>query len=292
MKLASDIDVKKAALKALIRSGKIAVLQPGEFLNTKNDADASQPALRKVTESVLQQIMGEMVRSDLEYHDATSHLEATRVVRERNLNKLSDELETRVAAEFEKGPRATALMHQIDEAANLGESNDAAPAAGSRRAQEHEKLVKELEAHRVATSPKIRRRLAAGDQGPLSDSKIRELEVAVEKAGRKREAFAHQLKTIQVEAVETNDDTFEAKYLNHQIESLMVLEDQVKKNLEQLKFEASQDRYRVECIDPASAPKEATNNKGLKYLAGAQLGVFLFLLGLFFIQELTASPRD
>ena len=106
MKLASDIDVKKAALKALIRSGKIAVLQPGEFLNTKNDADASQPALRKVTESVLQQIMGEMVRSDLEYHDATSHLEATRVVRERNLNKLSDELGTGVAAEFEKGPRA------------------------------------------------------------------------------------------------------------------------------------------------------------------------------------------
>ena len=123
-------------------------------------------------------------------------------------------------------------------------------------AREHEKLVKELEAHRVATSPKIRRRLAAGDQGPLSDSKIRELEVAVEKAGRKREAFAHQLKTIQVEAVETNDDTFEGEYLNHQIESLMVLEDQVKKNLEQLKFEASQDRYRVECIDPASARPE------------------------------------
>ena len=72
----------------------------------------------------------------------------------------------------------------------------------------------------------------------------------------------------------------------------MVLEDQVKKNLEQLKFEANQDRYRVECIDPASAPKSADNNKRLKYIASAPLGVFLLLLGLFFVQELKARPRD
>ena len=56
-KLAHDIDEKKVVLKALVQSGKIAVLKPGEFLNTKNDRDASQPALRKVTENLLQQMI-------------------------------------------------------------------------------------------------------------------------------------------------------------------------------------------------------------------------------------------
>ena len=147
-KLEHDIDEKKALLKSLIKSGKIAVHRPGEFLNTKNDSDASQPALRRVTEDMLQQIMGEMVRGDLDYHDATSHLEAIRFVRERNLDKLSDELETRVAVEFEKDPRAAALMHQIDEAANLGESNDPAPRlavlAGARNTRSSSKNSKPI----------------------------------------------------------------------------------------------------------------------------------------------------
>ena len=46
--------------------------------------------------------------------------------------------------------------------------------------------------------PGIRKRLADGDPGMLSDAKIRELEVAVETARRKRTAYAKQLEKIKV----------------------------------------------------------------------------------------------
>ena len=78
---------------------------------------------------------------------------------------------------------------------------------------------------------------------------------------------------MQVEQKATNDDTFEAAYLDHQVASLLNWEEQVKKNLEQLNFEASRDKYRVILIDAATASKTPSNNKRLKYMAAAPVGV-------------------
>ena len=94
---------------------------------------------------------------------------------------------------------------------------------------------------------------------------------------------------MQVEQKVTNDDTFEATYLNHQIQSLLNWEELVKKNLEQLKFEASQDKYRVVLVDSAAAPKTPSNNKRLKYMAAAPVGVMFMMLGLFLLLEIKAE---
>ena len=155
--------------------------------------------------------------------------------------------------------------------------------------EKRDRLMKELESLRVESSPKIRKRLADADRGSLSESKIRELEVAVEKARRKKEAFAQQFTKIKVEGLATADDTFETTYFYHQIESRRQLEDQLKKNLAQLKFEANQDRYRVALIDPAAAPKAPSSNLRLKYMAAAPMVVFCLLLGLFLVKELAAG---
>jgi capsular polysaccharide biosynthesis protein len=134
-----------------------------------------------------------------------------------------------------------------------------------------------------------RKRSADGDQGNLSDAKIRELEFAVETATRTRAAFAKQLEQMQVVEKPRKDDTFEAVYLNYQLNSLLNREDQVKKHLEQLAFEAARDHYRVKFLDKASAPQTPSNDKRLKYMAVAPVYVFFLLLGLFLVQEIMAG---
>ena len=75
---------------------------------------------------------------------------------------------------------------------------------------------------------------------------------------KEEEGFAQQLDKVRVEGFSVNNDSaFDATYLNRQIATLMSWEDQVRKNLEQLRFEANQDRYRVVLVDPASELKVA-----------------------------------
>ena len=101
--------------------------------------------------------------------------------------------------------------------------------------------------------------------------------------------MAELFKVMEVEQKVTNDDTFEASFLSHQIQSLQSWEEMVKRNLEQLKFEASQDKYRVVLVDSAAASKSPSNNKRLKYMAAAPVGVMFMMLGLFLLLEIKAE---
>ena len=123
----------------------------------------------------------------------------------------------------------------------------------------------------------------------LSEARIRELEVAVEAARRKKDALAQQFEKIRVEQKVTHDDKFEAGFLSHQIETLQSWEERVKRNLEQLKFEASQDKYRVVLVDSAAASRSPTNNRRLQYMAAAPVIVFFLLLGMFLTKEIRAG---
>ena len=106
---------------------------------------------------------------------------------------------------------------------------------------------------------------------------------------KKKEKQTALFKEMQVDQKESNDDTFEATYLNHEIASRMNWQEQAKKNLEQLKFEASQDKFRVTLHDAASVPLTPSNNKRLKYMAVAPVGVMFMMLGLFLLLEIKAE---
>ena len=89
---------------------------------------------------------------------------------------------------------------------------------------------------------------------------------------------------------QVNDDTFEAAFLDAEVKSLMKKEEQIEANIEQLKFEASQDN--VPCGRQSTLPrfpKQPTNNKRLKYMAAAPVGVLFMMLGLFFLLEIKAE---
>ena len=87
--------------------------------------------------------------------------------------------------------------------------------------------------------PEILERLATADAPSLAA--IQELEQKVETLKKKKARLTDVFRVMKVEQKETNDDAFETTFLSHQVQSLQTWEDQLKKNLEQLKFEASRE---------------------------------------------------
>ena len=237
--------------------------------------------------------MTELLSCDVELLDAQSNLEATKAIRAKHLKQSNEELDTQVAEEFKKDPKVIALMDEIAVNRKLAESNDqpAGPAVLAAR-EKLATLSKEREALQAKEFAGIRQRLADRDQGGLSGAKILELEVAGEKARRKKQALSKQFQETQVEHKATDDDAFQATVLSKQVESLLGWEEMVKRNLEQLKFEASQDKYRVVLVDSAAAAPTPTHNNRLRYMAAAPVVVLILLLGLFFAQEINAGRRS
>ena len=190
-----------------------------------------------------------------------------------------------MADEFQKEPRTLVLLDQMAVAGRQGESKDQPLPPEVLAAREKlGKLKGEYKELLHKRTSEIRKRLAAEDQGPLSEARIRELEVAVEKARRTKEALAQQIGKTEIQWAR-DTDRVETEYLNREIENVMNLQDQVVKNLEQLKFESKQDNYRVVLVDPASVPKTPSNNKRLEYMAGVPIVAFLAVLGLFVVRE-------
>jgi capsular polysaccharide biosynthesis protein len=148
-----------------------------------------------------------------------------------------------------------------------------------------------LEAVKAIRQRNEDKRLTNGDTGPLSEARIRDLEVAVEKARTKKESFARQFGKIQVIDVETDDDIAESKHLNSQLESLMQWEGQVRNNLEQLKYEAAHERYRVRLIDEASASRSPVSDRALESMAVAPMAVLFLLIGSFLAYEIRAGRK-
>jgi capsular exopolysaccharide synthesis family protein len=127
------------------------------------------------------------------------------------------------------------------------------------------------------------------NSGDSSSQSVDELKVKIAQLNKKKESQTKLFKAMDFQQKETNADTFEATYLEYQINKLHGREDWVEKNLEQLKFDDSRDTYRVGQVDVASIPKTPSNNKRLKYVAAAPLGVLFVMLGFFLLLEVKAE---
>jgi capsular polysaccharide biosynthesis protein len=289
-KLTDQIEAKKSELRKLHQEEKVAAFVPQEILGAKIQADPTQPFLSNVPEGQYAKFLDRLAQCDFDCLEAQSRLEAARSVRARNQNKIDEELETLGAAHFKKDPRVVVLINQIGDCKKRAESKEQAPPSAVLVTRETlEKLSKEYKALWASEFPAIRLRLSDADLGMLSNAKIRELEVAVETASRTRTAYAKQLEKMQVVEKPGSNDTFKANYLTYQLNSLLSREDQVIKHVEQLKFEASREHYRVTLLDPASAPRSPANVRRLKYMAAAPVYVFISLLVLFLVQEIMAG---
>jgi polysaccharide biosynthesis transport protein len=301
VKLATEIQNKRTTLKGLYKNGNVTVLkQPGDRLN-KSDADATQPMFKTVTEDHAQRMMAEMVGTELELIKAQSMLDVKRDAEkarqeegQQSAQPADDQQLALVKEEFNKDSDVVALRQEIDETRehlerlkrNVRQAHDPARVAAQ---NQFDKLQEEYNDLWESKYPEILDKLTGGMGDTQSLASIKELEQKVDALKKQKEKQVEYFKVVQVEQKATNDDTFEATFLDRQVESLLNWQDQVKKNLEQLMFEASQDKYRVFLVDSASVPKIPSNNKRLKYMAAAPVGIMFMMLGLFLLLEIKAE---
>jgi polysaccharide biosynthesis transport protein len=303
LKIGTEIDLKKSMLKDLYKKGNVSILKPEERLNANsNDGNGVQPTFKIYSEDHVQKMMAQIDDTELESIETMSMLEVKRnayKARQQAIQEPAQSVDAqqrvRVEEEFKRDPEVVSFMQEFEETRehleHLKESvrqpHDPARVAAQKHFDELQREYKDLWTSKY---PIILRGLTAS---PVDDTHslaaIEELEQKVDTLKKKKAGLAELFKVVQVEQKVTNDDTFEASFLSHQIQSLQSREDMVGRNLEQLKFEASQDKYRVFLHDPAAASKSPSNNKRLKYIAAAPVGVLVAMLGLFLVLEITAE---
>jgi polysaccharide biosynthesis transport protein len=303
-KIETDILTKRTALKDLYKKGNVAILkQPADRLNANNDdGNGVQPTFTTTSEDHVQNMMAQIDATELELIEAMSMLEVKSNAYKAKQQQIQEPTQSTdrqqqalVEEEFKKDPDVLEFMREYDETRehlehlkrSVRQPHDAARLAAQ---NQFDKLQREYNDLWASKYTAILERLTAG---PIGNTQvlvaIEELEQKVDTLKKKKAGLAERFKVIQVEQKVTNDDTFEAAFLSHQIQSLQGWEETVKRNLEQLKFEAGQDKYRVVLVDSAAASKSPSNNKRLKYMAAAPVGVLFAMLGLFLFLEIKAE---
>src|SRR5262249_11653786 len=127
--------------------------------------------------------------------------------------------------------------------------------------------------------------LDAMEAANLPSKEVHAQRIQIEALKNKREG---QLKYLQLQKVEKidNRDVLEARYLRQEITALLSAQETIKQNLRQLEFEKNREAYRVHLVDPAIAPKSATDNKQYKYMAAVPVVVFGALLAVFMVMTI------
>ena len=93
---------------------------------------------------------------------------------------------------------------------------------------------------------------------------------------------------VKVESRPPNTEMSQAA-LTQDLVYLTKLREAVKQRLSQLEFDIGQESYRVTLQDKAQVPQIASNNKRIKYMAAAPVGVLFLILGLFLVREFRAT---
>jgi polysaccharide biosynthesis transport protein len=302
VKLKDQINDKTAALKKLVTEGRVAAPRPADRLSANHDGNTDQPTFNKVSENHIQNMMAEMVRTDLEIIEAQSVLdvaeEAYRTRQEESQQQPVRQIDTQKLATirevFKKDAEVLALTQEIAVTRehldrlkrNVRQPHDPARVAAQTQL---DKLKQDYDELWESKYPEILGRLrnpVGETQSPASIEELKQKIVSMKKAkDRQTELF----KKLEVDQKSTNSDTFDATYLNYHLQSLLSREDMVKKNLEQLVFEDSREHFRVIVMDHAAAPKSPSNDKRLKYMAAAPVGVMFMMLGLFLLLEIKAE---
>ena len=301
LKIASEIDQKRSKLKDLYKKGNVSVVKP-ELSANNDDTNALQPSFKTASEDHLHKVIAQLDETDLELIETMSTLEVKRDAHkliqqatEQPLQQTDAQKLALVREEFTRDPEVVALKQEFEETRehldhlkyNVRQSHDPALVAATKQ---FNKLQQEYNDLWNSKYQEILGRLSMGPVGSTQSLiAIQELEQKVETLKKKKAKLSELFKVIQVEQKATNDDTFEAAFLSHQVQSLQNWEEIVKGNLERLRFEASQDKYRVVLVDSATASRTPSNNKRLKYMAVAPVGVLFAMLGLFLFLEIKAE---
>jgi succinoglycan biosynthesis transport protein ExoP len=307
-KLGAEITQKQSKLKELFGSGHVELDKPLATLNTKaaeKGADPAQPSFSSVTEELYAQAAGSLLETDMELLGAQAELGAAQLAKDQSLKTereqeaepADDEKEKDpVVAEFRKDPDAAAVAAQIkDTQDQLDRIKSVAVRSSDPARTAAEKQLKKLKDEWAelwnVKRDEIKARLAA--EAPMGstawDEKVKELEVTVEKLKRKRQNQVSLIDKLKLNYRQKNSDTLNSTLLTQELASLEKMHESIVQKKKQLEFESNQEVYRVSLVDHARVPKTPSNNKQLKFLVAAPIGILFLALGLFLMLEIKAE---
>jgi polysaccharide biosynthesis transport protein len=309
-KLEKKIQDVESRLLELVDKGKVSVNKhltsnvPGK----EADAAAATAPETSVTEAEYARAAGELFDMNIKLIDAETALDSAKASLDRSLEVAdaqgderkqmeSEQLEARIREEFSRDPAVLPLIEQINETKETLENakrmarqgSDPAVAAANRQAR---KLDAQWAALWERKHNEIAERLQTGgdDQRPEALTvKIKELEAAVDQLKQKKVRLAEMVSKLEIQNTTQNSEQLKASILNQELAYHKRLQEVVKLKLAQLDFDIGQEAYRIEVRDKAEVPKIASNNKRMKYMAVAPVGVLFALLGLFLLVEVKAE---
>jgi polysaccharide biosynthesis transport protein len=283
-------------LKELVHNGRVGVPAAKEVLN--RNEDPSQPTFRNLGEDQYQRTIGELMNTESELIETESNLAVMSQAFEASKQEIAEQGQPNeeefalIEAEFKKDPEVVGLIGEITETReHLDHTKNTAR-------QSHDPAVVALHKHVGSLMDKyenlwktkydeIRLRLK-GVSGPSSLT-ISDLRLKVAALKYKKEKQTKNFEQLEFKNREANTDTFESAMLNHTLSSLQIRQDNVTNHLSQLAFESNQESFRINLVDPASFPKTPSNNKRLKLIAAAPVGVLFMVFGLFLLVEVKAE---
>ena len=308
VKLTGDILGKKTELKALVGTGHVDVSKSVLAVDsTKDNADDSgqHTMLASVTEEQYTQTTNELLHTEMALLEDQAKLEAAQsqlekikvAAAEDQTPEAAKQLAARVEEEFMMDPEVVALAEEITNAneelekvkTTVRQANDPARYAAARQLK---KLKEQWATAWEQKKEKIEKRLQAEDASmhpEIWKDKIAEIQLNIETLKRKKTSLAERLHNLTVEKTIKNNDALSATMVNQELTSLLRMQEIITQKLEQLNFETKQDVYRITLHDRAAVPQTASNNKRLKYMAAAPVGILFLMVGLFLVLEIKAE---
>ncbi|WP_337176270.1 P-loop NTPase [Paludisphaera sp.] len=274
------------------------------------EAAAAAAPGRDISQEHLRSIKGQLLDVQVQLITARSRLESrTRDYEEGSPVEPTDAGATlpddvvmaRVEAAFRSDPAIDALYAQKGDL----ERRLAQIQKGSRRLNDparvahegHLQEVKdEIDSNWRARYHALRREvLAAGDEPPgvAGDEPrrktVEELREEVKDLERIEESFLTLLAEVDVESKQSNSATYRAQFLQNEISSMAADEKVVSRKLQDLMFRTNRELVRVELVDPAVPDRGTSDDKRVKLMAAAPLGVLALIVGLFALLEVRAE---
>ncbi len=301
-KYKSEINDKRAELKKIAANGNVSIEKPITLGSSKNPDDDAQPEIHSVSEQQSQHLAKQIVENKVEIIAIESDLKTlqnAKQMSEENAKQRStiadSERDEKIQEEFRKDPEVIDLCQEIAEAdeqraqakKRARQGNDPARQFAEQKYKdlriEYDKLWK-------IKYEEIGERLKTASTNPeQAEAAIVVLERKLESKKAQAAKFAELYQNLIIQKKAVDKDGFEASFLSRELEMMMREESQVSTNLKQLEFESSQENVRVTLLDPAVAPKAATSNKQLRFMAAAPIALLFMILGLFSLLEVRAE---
>jgi capsular polysaccharide biosynthesis protein len=263
-KIAKKIQSKRDDLRKLVLKGKVK-FNPNDLLNTKNEAD--QPTFKSLPEDHLQRMISDVYQTDIELFEARALRDAklaanqaSQEAHEQQGPESDKSLMARIQEEFQKDPDVLKLAGEVEQIQDhlehnksiVRQPNDPSTKAAAKRLV---KLSQKYEDLWASKYKEIRQRLRVAAGTTHSPASIEDLKLKIHLLEVRKERQTTLLKEMEFKQKGVNEDTFEYTSVNYELGNLLHWQGQVRNNLEQLKYEAAHERYRVRRIEEASAAK-------------------------------------